>query len=50
MTKSILENLNAEKGKPHFVIYLNKDDNSLVLKVQENKEREFSEVRMITKI
>ncbi len=43
MPKSILENLNAEKGKTYFAIYFNKDDNSLVLKTQENKERKFSE-------
>ena len=43
MPKSILKNLNAEKGKTHFAVYFNKDGNSLVLKVQENKERKLSE-------
>jgi hypothetical protein len=33
MPKSILKNLNAEKGKTNFAIYLNKDDKTLVLKL-----------------
>lgn len=33
MPKSILKNLNAEKGKTNFAIYLNKDDKTLVSKL-----------------
>lgn len=33
MPKSILENLGAVKGKTKFDVYLNKDDNSLTLKI-----------------
>ncbi len=36
MPKSILENLSVEKGKTKFQVFLNKADNSLVLKPEEN--------------
>lgn len=33
MPKSIIENLNIEKGKSKFAIYLDKTENTLILKV-----------------
>lgn len=39
MPKCILENMNIEKGKTKFAIYINKLDNSLVLKISNNKEQ-----------
>lgn len=40
MPKSILENLNVEKGKSRFKIYYDKINSQLVLRVSEdNKEK-----------
>ncbi len=36
LPKSILTNMNVEKGKTMFAVYINKIDNSLVLKVEKN--------------
>ncbi|CAB1254133.1 conserved protein of unknown function [Ruminococcaceae bacterium BL-6] len=36
MPKSILTNLSAEKGKTRFVIYLDSDNQSLILKVADD--------------
>jgi len=33
LPKSILENLKAEKGITRFAVYLDKEDNSLILKI-----------------
>lgn len=38
MPKSILANLHVEKGKSKFAIFFDKKNNSLVLKVETNKE------------
>ena len=38
LPKSILNNMAVEKGVTKFAIYLNKADNSLILKVEERKE------------
>lgn len=38
LPKSILANLNVEKGKSRFNIYFDKTNDALVLKVEENKE------------
>lgn len=38
MPKSIIENLSVEKGKTKFQVFLNKADNSLVLR-PEKKEK-----------
>jgi hypothetical protein len=40
MPKSILENLNLEKGKSKFKIYYDKTNIQLVLKVAENEKSE----------
>ncbi|MEG1501774.1 MAG: hypothetical protein RR203_03200 [Synergistaceae bacterium] len=37
MPKSILENLNIEKGKSYFKIYYDKINSQIVLRVDENK-------------
>lgn len=37
MPKSILENLNIEKGKSYFKIYYDKTNSQIVLKVVANK-------------
>ena len=39
MPKSILSNLGAEKGKTMLDIYFNADDNSIVMKVHEDKQQ-----------
>lgn len=39
MPKSILENLNLEKGKSHLKIYYDKINNQLVLKVAEDENQ-----------
>ena len=36
LPKSILENLNVEKGKTRFQIFLNQSDSSLVLRLDES--------------
>jgi len=38
MPKSILENLNVEKGKSRFKIYCDKINSQLILKVSEDKK------------
>lgn len=38
MPKAILENLNVEKGKTKFKIYMNKNTNEIVLRVSDTKE------------
>lgn len=38
LPKSILSNLDVEKGKTEFDIFFNSNDNSLVLKVHRNDE------------
>lgn len=40
LPKSILANLNAEKGKSRFEIFFDQTNNCLVLKVEEKKEKE----------
>lgn len=37
LPKSILENLNIEKGKSYFKIYYDKINSQIVLRVDENK-------------
>lgn len=37
MPKSILENLNVEKGKSHFKIYYDEINSQLILRVKEEK-------------
>ncbi|MDY4609029.1 MAG: sucrose-6-phosphate hydrolase [Sphaerochaetaceae bacterium] len=37
LPKAIMTNLNAKKGKTKFDIYLNSEDESLILKVNEEK-------------
>lgn len=32
LSKTILQNMNVEKGETHFDIYLNREDQSLILK------------------
>jgi hypothetical protein BACCOPRO_03032 len=39
MPKSILENLNVEKGKSRFKIYYDKISSQLILKVSEDKKK-----------
>lgn len=38
MPKTILENLDVEKGKTKFKIYINKTSNEIVLKISDCKE------------
>lgn len=38
MPKSILENLNVEKGKSRFKIYYDKINSQLILRVSEDKK------------
>lgn len=38
LPKSILENLNLEKGKSRLKIYCDKHDRSIVLKVEESQD------------
>ncbi len=38
MPKSILSNLQAEKGKTMFDIYLDSNDKSLIFRIHEKKE------------
>ena len=40
LPKCILENMVIERGKTRFSIYINKLDNSLVLKVSNNTSKE----------
>ncbi len=40
MPKSILANMNVEKGKTHFAIYFDKATNCLVLKIADSEEGE----------
>ncbi len=37
LPKSVLENINAYRGKTKFDIYLNTSDNSIVLKIKNEK-------------
>lgn len=39
MPKCILENLDVEKGKTRFAIYLDKEDNSLILKINDLEDK-----------
>lgn len=39
LPKSILENLNVKKGEAYFSIYLDKNDNCLILKPNYSEER-----------
>lgn len=41
MPKTILTNLNLEKGVTKFDIYLNKRENAIVLKVHEQTEEDY---------
>lgn len=38
MPKTILENLEVEKGKTKFKIYINKTSNEIVLRISDSKE------------
>lgn len=38
LPKAILTNMNVEKGKTQFDIYLNSKNNSLIFKIHENCE------------
>ena len=40
MPKSILENLNVEKGKTRLAIYLDKDNNEIVIRVADEMPKE----------
>ncbi|HCJ4482997.1 TPA: hypothetical protein NR446_001341 [Listeria innocua] len=42
LPKSILSNLNVEKGKTKFDIYLDTTDNSLILRIKELDSRSYS--------
>jgi hypothetical protein len=40
LPKAILTNMNVEKGKTQFDIYLNSKNNSLIFKIHENCEEQ----------
>jgi hypothetical protein len=39
MPKCILENLGVEKGKTRFAIFLDREDNSLILKINDLEDK-----------
>lgn len=39
LSKTILQNMNVEKGETHFDIYLNREDQSLILRPTKKRSR-----------